>query len=304
MNRLLRNILIVLGLTIVLTSTALGLILAKEEASPAKAVNKSTMVLVAARQISAGHRIEQADLRWKDIGTGAAPAGAFTRPAHSELNAIGSVALRNLAPGELISQQGVVAAPAGDSLAGSLNPGWRAVTFAADASQTAAGMLQPNDKVDLILGTVTNQSPAASPGGLLGQVALASSRAGGPATENMTGTIENVRVIAINGAMRPGDGAKPAEAKPNGTITLEVRPTQVAAILAAASTGRLGVALRSRFDGTTPAAPPDRTVGPRAPKPKDGIRTVQQPRATKPDASRAATPAVIIIRGLEKPLGN
>lgn len=296
MSRLLRNILVVLGLTIALTSTALGLILAKEE--PAKPVEqpRTVAVMVAARPIQAGQRIEKADLGWQQIAPGSVPSGAFAKPSQSEINAVGSIALRNLAAGELIAQQYLAPAPAEDSLAGNLNPGWRAVTLTADASQTAAGMLLPNDKVDLIL-AANSLAPAPL---VPGQPSAASTQA--PAS-----LISNIRVIAINGAMRPKTDSGLTDAKAGGTVTLEVRPEDVAAILSAASAGRLGVALRSRFDGA--ALPPpagSKRVLPGAPKDKAAVSPTA-PKAAKPtrnDETRAAPPGVIIIRSLEKTRAN
>lgn len=297
MSRLLRNILVVLGLTIALTATALGLVLAKEE--PAKPVEqpRTVTVMVAARQIQAGHRIEKADLGWQQVAPGSVPSGAFAKPSQSEINAVGSIALRNLAAGELIAQQFLAPAPAEDTLAGNLNPGWRAVTLTADASQTAAGMLLPNDKVDLILAGNSLAPAPLVPGGQPSALT----------TQAPASLISNIRVIAINGAMRPKTDSGLTDAKSGGTVTLEVRPEDVAAILSAASAGRLGIALRSRFDGAAAVAPAgSKRVPASAQKDKAAVTPAAQKAAkpTRTDENRTASPGVIIIRSLEKTRAN
>lgn len=297
MSRLLRTILIVLGLTIALTSAGLGLVLAKDEPVAVGQVRKTTAVLVAARPILAGNRIEKADLGWKEILTGAVPAGAMAKPGNSELNAIGSVAVQNVAAGEMIAEQMLTRPAAGDSLAGNLNPGWRAVTFEADASQNAAGMLLPNDKVDLFLAVPTGQSaPIANP--------LPFAKTSGAGLGDDSTSIANVRVIAVNGAMRAA-GTSAADIKGSSTLTLELRPEQVAAVLGAAASGRLGIALRSRFDAAAASALGNSTK-PASPSPKQpsaNARTKSAKRA-KTDAIQTLSPGVIIIRGWEKSRAN
>lgn len=296
MSRLLRNILVVLGLTIALTSIALGLILAKEEPTKPVEQPRTVTVMVAARQIQAGRRIEKADLGWQQVAPGSVPSGAFAKPGQSEINAVGSIALRNLAAGELIAQQYLAPAPAEDTLAGNLNPGWRAVTLTADASQTAAGMLLPNDKVDLILAA-----------GSLAPTPLVPGQPSAAPTQAPASVISNIRVIAINGAMRAKTDSGLTDAKSGGTVTLEVRPEDVAAILSAASGGRLGIAMRSRLDGAAPTAPAgSKRVVASAQQDKATVNPAAQ-RAAKPsrtNESRPASPGVIIIRSLEKTRAN
>lgn len=300
MSRLLRTILIVLGLTIALTSAGLGLLMAQDQPTPAVAARKTTAVMVAARQIAAGQRIEKADLAWKEISNSAVPGGALTRPDHSELTAIGNIALQNLAPGQVISQTYLTQPAAADSLAGNLNPGWRAVTFEADASQMSAGMLLPNDKVDLFLAVATAQAvsiPNPLPFG----------KTSGAGLGDDSTTIANVRVIAINGAMRAKGDAGLGIGKSSSTITLELRPQQVAAVLGAAASGRLGIALRSRFDTAMESATDDAAKRAPAPSPKARAATNIAPKPAQPaknDAARPAPNGVIIIRGWEKTRAN
>lgn len=300
MSRLLRTILIVLGLTIALTSAGLGLLMAQDQPAAAVVARKTASVLVASRQIPAGHRIEKADLAWKDIASSAVPSGALARPDHSELTAIGSIALQNLAPGQVIGQSDLTRPSGAESLAGNLNPGWRAVTFEADASQMSAGMLMPNDKVDLFLAVATAQAVAIpNP--------LPFGKTSGAGLGSDSTTIANVRVIAINGAMRASGGGGAAIGKSSGTITLELRPEQVAAVLGAAASGRLGIALRSRFDTAMESATGDVAKQPAAPLPKARAANTGAPKPAQPvkiDAARPAPDGVIIIRGWEKTRAN
>ena len=304
MSRLLRNILVVLGLTIALTSAALGLLLANEERAQPVEKPKTAAVMIAARQIQAGHRIEKSDLGWQEVELASVPSGAFAKPGQTEVNVVGTIAMRNLAPGELINQQYLIPAPAEDTLAASLNPGWRAVTFTADASQTAAGMLMPNDRVDLILAIV---SPGSAPDAPI----QAAEPAKVTTAVSSINVISNIRVLAVNGALRSKADAALVDAKTGGTVTLEVRPEQVSAVLGAASSGRLGLALRSRFDGITPSVPAGAATlvsTLRKDKQRDATAvTVPQRKSAKPEqnaATRSESPGVIIIRGLEKTRAN
>lgn len=302
MNRLLRRLLIVLGLSIALTAFGLGFALPAEDTAALQAQPSRVSVMVVARPIVSGNRIEKADIAWREVNFAAVPAGALTRPAHSELELVGAVALRSMAAGEPIAAKDFAAAPANASLAGSLNPGWRAVTIAADNSQTAAGMLQPNDRVDLVFTTVVTR-PGAAP------VSAEAGKPNGAVEIEVINTIANVRVIAINGAMKPeppkaDDAEKTTNTNSganNGSVTLEVQPDQVAAVLKAAAGGKLALSLRSRFDAAGPSAVLTRIPDLTPPAPKGGAGAKPAPRA-KPKA--APLPGVIIIRGLEKPRAN
>ena len=151
MNVVFRNALIVLGVAIVLTAAGLGVLLSREAGPVEAAKVQMRQVLVVTRPIEAGQRLSKPDIGWQDIEADKVPAGALLKDGRTELELVGAILMRNLIAGELLSEQFITKTPSVSTLAGSLNPGWRAITIPADASQTAAGMLLPNDRVDLLL---------------------------------------------------------------------------------------------------------------------------------------------------------
>lgn len=251
MNLVFRNALIVLGVAIILTAAGLGVLLSQEAAPPEVEKAQVRQVLVAARPIEAGQRVTKPDIAWRDVAPDKLPSGALLRDGKTELELVGSIAQRNLAEGELLFEQALAKTPTVRTLAGSLNPGWRAITIAADASQTAAGMIMPNDRVDLLLAAPKDDGAGAP------KVALPFMKSAGPALSGTGAIISNVRVIAINGLMAPSNPASSIvddSAKSGGTITLEVPVEQVAPIFAAASNGQVVVSLRGRLDNLSPPA--------------------------------------------------
>ncbi|MEN9684053.1 MAG: hypothetical protein RLZZ427_1804 [Pseudomonadota bacterium] len=313
MNRLLRNVLLVLGLAIVLTAGALALVFTPPKPAAVVAQERTAVIMVAARPVLAGSRIEKADIGWQEINRAVVPAGAIERGGNGAIDVVGAIALRNLAAGEAVSDTAYAKAPAAVTLAASLNPGWRAVTITADVAHTAAGMLLPNDRIDLLLASPSGQSTSVA-------VNLPFAKSGGgTALGTAAMTITNVRVIAINGAMQPKDGGAAVMdhgADAGGTLTLEVRPDQVAPILTAATAGQLAVAARSRFDTAGPRALADKVAATTvpagavagaaaaaaSPAPAPAPRRVRKPGMGNPGignpgASAGNGAAVIIIRG-------
>ena len=291
MSRYLRTLLIVLGMTILLTAAGLALVLSSNEAPASTKVETRVAVMVAARPIVAGNRITSADIGWEDVERSAVPAGALERSSTSEAGVVGTLALRNLVPGELLTEKLFGRAPDAATLAASLNPGWRAVTITATAAQTSAGLLLPNDRVDLLL------SSAPAEGGQV-TVALPFTQSNGSALGVTTAVITNVRIIAMNGSTKAEDGDKDmakSDAEDGGTITLEVLPEQVGMVLSAATSGQIAISLRSRLDAKGAAA---QLVIPPAPPVRKAPSAAPGLGGSSAEAKRArAAPSVTIIRG-------
>ena len=298
MNLVFRNALIVLGVAIVLTAAGLGVLLS-QEAAPAEATKvQARQVLIAARPIEAGQRLIKTDIAWQDVAPDKVPTGALMRDGRTELELVGAIVQRNLASGELLVDQALVKTPTVRTLAGSLNPGWRAITIAADASQTAAGMILPNDRVDLLLAAPKDDGMNTP------KIALPFVKTAGPALSGEGTIISNVRVIAINGLMAPSDPASSIvdeSAKGGGTITLEVPVEQVALIFSAVSNGQLVVSLRSRLDNISspskiePARPA--SAGKKARPAAKAGRPGSAGRTAAIGADGSLAPQIIVIRG-------
>lgn len=279
MNAMVRNVLLSLGVAMVLTATGLAFVLSPEDAKSHVPRQQTVAVLVAAMPVEAGQRIDKVQIGWRAVPADKVPDGALRRDGKAELELIGAIAQRNLTLGELFTAQSFVKVPAARTLATSLNPGWRAITISADASQTAAGMLLPNDRVDLLIATIKDE-------GSTPKITLPFAKMGGPSLAGGGTVVANVRVIAINGLMAPSDpasGIVDDSAKSGGTITLEVPSEQVGPIFSAASNGQLVIALRSRLDN---AGPPARI------EPASGGRSAGAGKLRNGGAAVVASPAI------------
>jgi len=294
MSQYLRNALIVLGLTILLTAGGLALVMASPATTAAdKQSDRDVQIMVAARAIVAGNRLQQTDIGWEEVASSAVPAGAVTRSDNSAAQFVGAIALRNMVPGELLTEKSLGRAPDAVTLAASLNAGWRAVTIAATAAQTSAGMLLPGDRVDLLL------SSTPSGGGGQVSVALPFTQSNGTALGVTTAVITNVRIIAINGSTKAEEGDKDmakSDAEDGGAVTLEIRPEQVGMVLSAATSGQIAISLRSRMDTRGPPAeleiPPAPSIKPAA----AAAPAAGDPLAIPTTPARPAS-SVTIIRG-------
>lgn len=298
MNVVFRNALIVLGVAIVLTAAGLGVLLSREAGPVEAAKVQMRQVLVVTRPIEAGQRLSKPDIGWQDIEADKVPAGALLKDGRTELELVGAILMRNLIAGELLSEQFITKTPSVSTLAGSLNPGWRAITIPADASQTAAGMLLPNDRVDLLL-AMAKEEAAGTP-----QIAVPFIKTAGPALSGEGVVISNVRVIAINGLMAKSDPASSivdSSAKSGGTITLEVPVEQVALIFSAISSGQLIISLRSRLEALTAPAKIEPVRPPSANRPARSRSKARVARAgSRPvldNLDMSLVPQTIVIRG-------
>ena len=238
-----------------------------------------TKVLAAARDLTIGTLIRDADL------TELAVAPESVRRAHLLVEGgAGVTALRGYAVREPIAYgaaltRSVLIAPGEQGfLAAVLNPGTRAVTIRVDPATSHAGLIDPGDRVDVILTaevSITEQERAV-----------------------FTRTIvEDVRVVAADqqsvdetGLPPGGDGTAGNTGTPGArdgmtTATLEVSPRQGDRLVIAEHEGRLSLALRSL------AA----TAEPRTSHSAVRLQEVLLPRSPEPPAAIPAT--VRIYRG-------
>ncbi|WGD52676.1 Flp pilus assembly protein CpaB [Bradyrhizobium sp. CB1650] len=189
-------------------------------------------VLVAKSDIQLGQSLKPEDLQWQAWPTATA-SGAFIRrdnrpEAPSQI--AGSIARVPLMQGEPIREQKLVKAEGSGFMAAILPSGMRAVSTEISAETGAGGFILPNDRVDIIL-TRHLKNPDAQTNGndlILSEVILT-----------------NIRVLAIDQAPKEKDGQNAVVGK---TVTLELRPDQVATLSAARQGGTLTLALRSIVD--------------------------------------------------------
>lgn len=191
-------------------------------------------VLVAKNDIQLGQAIKPEDLQWQ-TWPAATASNAFIRRDNrpeAQTQIAGSIARVPLMQGEPIREQKLVKAEGSGFMAAILPSGMRAVSTEISAETGAGGFILPNDRVDIVL-TRRLKNPDTN----------------GPTTGNdlilSEVILTNIRVLAIDQAPKEKDGQNAVVGK---TVTLELKPDQVAALSAARQGGTLTLALRSIVD--------------------------------------------------------
>ncbi len=186
-------------------------------------------VLVAAKDIPLGGKIEPSHLQWQAWPKEAA-AGYITRnnrpKAISELT--GALARTSIDAGDPIKLQKLVRSGEGGVMAAILSPGMRAIsTPIRDPSAGVAGLVLPNDRVDVIV-----------------TMRLKNRMGGGDQVVSET-VLRNVRVLAIGQKFEMKNGEKVANGK---SATLELTPKQAEILALAQTKGEIWLSLRSLAD--------------------------------------------------------
>ena len=192
-------------------------------------------VLVAKSDIQLGQAVKAEDLQWQ-IWPQATASSAFIRRdsrPDAQTQIAGSIARVPLMQGEPIREQKLVKADGSGFMAAILPSGMRAISTEISAETGAGGFILPNDRVDIVLTRrLKNPDGANSPTGgndlILSEVILT-----------------NIRVLAIDQAPKEKDGQNAVVGK---TVTLELKPDQIATLSASRQGGTLTLALRSIAD--------------------------------------------------------
>jgi pilus assembly protein CpaB len=211
-------------------------------------------ILAATMPLAAGTLLRAQDVTWQ--GVSETEPDQTVRPTASALEAkpelddqtrasvYGAVLRHAVTAGEPIRRGAFVKPGERDFLQVVLSPGARAIAIPVTTGGASTGLLQPGDRVDVILtqnfGKGDNQNEE------LRHTALT--------RRSVSETVvDNLRVLAIDAP----DPNKPANTTNDGfgrTVTLEVTPEQVEQINVAAELGKLSVALRSVTGPITLAA--------------------------------------------------
>jgi pilus assembly protein CpaB len=271
-------------------------------------------ILAATMPLAAGTLLRAQDVTWQ--GVSETEPDETVRPNASALEAkpeladetqasvYGAVLRQALAAGEPIHRGAFVKPGERDFLQVVLSPGSRAIAIPVSTGGASTGLLQPGDRVDVIL-TQNFKNDSAT------------DLKNTPLTRRSVGEtiVENLRVLAIDAPdTKPNGGVavNPAAGNFGRTVTLEVTPEQVEQINVAAELGKLSVALRSvtgpQSGSTTlaTAAPIDNT---------DKVLTHVQPKwagdvspalygAAEPKAVALAPPTIQVFHGAGKEGGS
>jgi pilus assembly protein CpaB len=193
-------------------------------------------VLVAEADLRPGQALTPAMVRWQNWPATAVNSDFITHNAVPSLdNALKNTVVRApLFAGQPITNTAIVHGDAAGFMAARLEPDMRAVSIGISADSGAGGFILPNDRVDILLITKTNDNPP--------HVAVKT-------------ILQNVRVLAVDQTYKEDKDTRTVVGK---TATLEVTPAQAELVAAAQTRGALSLSLRGLGDNRAVAtnAPP------------------------------------------------
>ncbi len=187
-------------------------------------------VLVAKSDIGLGQSVKPDDLQWQTWPSATASNSFIRRSDKPEAmkDVVGSIARAPFIAGEPIRDQKLVRAEGSGFMAAILPSGMRAVSTEISPETGAGGFILPNDRVDVVL-TRRLKNPDSNQ----------------PDVVNSEIILVNIRVLAIDQAPKEKDGQNAVVGK---TVTLELKPGQIATLAAARQAGTLSLALGSIAD--------------------------------------------------------
>jgi pilus assembly protein CpaB len=237
-------VLIVLALgTAAIAAFLVSQFLASQTPAPTASTTVQTgtiNVLVAARDIMPGTVLTPEDTRWEPWPETARNERFVVQPVQVEGQAPGAdpqqdfndrIARRLIAAGEPMTPAMVIKQGDSGVTAANLAKGMRAITINVSPSQGVAGLVLPNDRVDILMSVSVRDIV-----GLQGwrDVVLRFS------AETL---MRNVRVVAIN--QKLAHDPKEGVAEPGNLVTFEVTPDQAERLLVSQQIGTLSMTLRS-----------------------------------------------------------
>jgi pilus assembly protein CpaB len=212
------------------------------EASAGHPVPVTETILVAARDLSPGALLKPDDIGTAEVARDKVPETASVDTPAARHTLIGSMVRRRLAANEALAPRDLLRPGDHGFLAAVLGAGMRAVTIGVDAITGTAGLIWPGDHVDVMLTAQIDEA-----GRPMGRRIAAET------------VLTDVRVIAIDQQLVQGAAPGSAEAKPAGTVTLEVTSPQSERVSVATRLGRLSLVVRAARAGegtaSTDAAP-------------------------------------------------
>jgi pilus assembly protein CpaB len=224
---------IVLGLALVAASAAalvarslMGGGTPKVEAKIGPPPIAMSEVLVAQSNIQPGLTLVPDMVKWQRWPASAVDSSFITHASAPNLaDALkGTVVRVPLYSGQPITTLAIVHGDAVGFMAAQLQPGMRAVSIVISVDSGAGGFILPNDRVDLMLTTKTNDAP--------------------PHVKVKT-ILGNVRVLAVDQTFKEDKSTKTVVGK---TATLELTPAQAELVAAAQNTGMVSLSLRGLGD--------------------------------------------------------
>jgi pilus assembly protein CpaB len=188
-------------------------------------------VLVAISNIQPGAALTTDLVKWQSWPANAVDSSFITHASAPSLDDAvkGTVARVPLYAGQPINNMALVHGNAAGFMAAQLQPGMRAVSITISVDSGAGGFILPNDRVDLMLTTKSNDNP--------------------PRVKVKT-ILGDVRVLAVDQVFKEEKDTKTVVGK---TATLELTPAQAENVASAQASGTLSLSLRGLGDNTVVA---------------------------------------------------
>jgi pilus assembly protein CpaB len=248
-----RNALLVLGVFCILSGVAIGYVwLTNQDASVEAAKPEARApdpqqpariaVLSASRDIASGTLLQPGDILWKEIAPSELRPGNLARGQASEGEFAGALAKRDFANGEALNASDLLKQNDRRFLAAALKPGARAISIPVDAAQSAYGLIEPGDHVDVILTQSLSDQPSDAKRKVVAETIL-----------------QNIRAIAVDQTLtqqaRASLGVMPStEPRLPKSVTLELTKQQAETVFVALQLGRLQLSLRAMEENPGAAA--------------------------------------------------
>ncbi|MBI2254469.1 MAG: Flp pilus assembly protein CpaB [Proteobacteria bacterium] len=244
-------IVVALGAAILTAFLATRFLASVQQQQPVQTAEQAVVtgveeVLVAARDIKPGEVLVDTDFRWEQWPKAAIDPRFTLKGASGEDPLAGfrdTMARRSIMTGEPIAVSSIVKRGDAGVTSAVLAPGMRSVTIDVSPRSGAAGLILPNDHVDIFL--VSNIRDMARVPEDVGRDILSQTA--------VEAIMRDIKVIAINQNLTRPEG--PGAGINAQTVTMEVTSEQAQKVLVASQMGQIVLALRSwaRNDEATEA---------------------------------------------------
>lgn len=195
------------------------------------AANPSRAIVVAARDLKYGDKLNAEALKLVPWSGDSAPKGAFVTK-EAALGPSGSrIVLASVAEDEPVMEQKLLGTGSANALSARLTDDMKAVTIRVNDVAGVAGFVQPEDRVDVFLTYGPKNANETTPRGASSVVVL----------------LQNIRILAVDQVTQRKDQASPPKA-----VTVEVNIEDAQKLVLAGTVGELSLALKRIAAGIDP----------------------------------------------------
>jgi pilus assembly protein CpaB len=234
-------IVVALGAAILTAFLATRFLASVQQQQPVQTAEQAVVtgveeVLVAARDINPGDVLVDTDFRWEQWPKAAIDPRFTLKSAAGEDPLVGfrdTMARRAIMAGEPMASTAIIKRGDAGVTSAVLAPGMRSVTVDVSPRTGAAGLILPNDHVDIFL--VSNVRDMARVSEDVGRDILSQTA--------VEAIMRDIKVIAVNQSLTRPEGTGPGINAQ--TVTMEVTSEQAQKVLVATQMGQIVLALRS-----------------------------------------------------------